>query len=277
MKLFLAPLEGVSDCAFRTLCANHGADLTFTEMIRVDSLIRGNKSTLSLLDLKNTVPTGIQLLAVKPASAQAFVDTFPSFNFVSPPQQINLNCGCPSPDVIRQGGGAALVKRIQRLQELVNIFRKLSLPVTLKIRTGLNVYEQKNKTYLNLVKNVDADAFIVHARHARQSSREAADWSIFEECLLTEKHIVPNGDISEREHIAHFKQLGVKEVMIGRAAVRNPSVFSYLKGGEKKNLTQLKHEYEQLCSQYPNIPKYKENVLGYLGKETGIGSKKWLM
>ncbi|MEK6867536.1 MAG: tRNA-dihydrouridine synthase family protein [Nanoarchaeota archaeon] len=277
MKLWLAPLEGVSDCAFRTLCSNHGADLTFTEMIRVDSLIRGNKSTLALLDLKNTVPTGIQLLAVKPASAQEFVRMFPSFDFHTAPQQINLNCGCPSPDVIRQGGGAALVKRINRLQELVDIFRKLSLPVTLKIRTGLNAYEQKNKTYLNLLKSVDADAFIVHARHARQSSTEAADWSVFEECLLTEKHIVPNGDITEREHIAHFRQLGVKEVMIGRAAVRNPSVFSYLKGGEKKNTVQLKHEYEQLCAQYPNHPKYKENVLNYLGKEAGIGSKKWLM
>lgn len=277
MKLFLAPLEGVSDCAFRTLCFNHGADLTFTEMIRVDSLRRKNKSTLALLDLKNTVPTGIQLLAVKPATAQEFVTMFPSFSFNKAPEQINLNCGCPSPDVIRQGGGAALVKRVQRLQELVDIFRKLSLPVTLKIRLGLNAYEQKNNVYVNLLKHVDADAFIVHARHARQGSSEPANWRVFEDCLATGKHIIPNGDITEREHIAHFTQLGFKEVMIGRAAVRNPSVFSYLKGGEKKSTVQLQREYLQLCSQYPNHPKYKENVLGYLGKETGIGSKKWLM
>ncbi len=276
MKLWLAPLEGVSDCAFRTLCFNHGADLTCTEMIRVNSLIRKNKSTLALLDLKNTVPTGIQLLAIKPTSAQEFVRIFPDFN-VSP-RQINLNCGCPSSDVIRQGGGAALVKRIQRLQELVNIFRKLSFPVTLKIRLGLNAYEQKNKVYLNLLRNVDADAFIIHARHARQGSSEPANWRVFEECLATGKHIVPNGDITEREHIAHFKQLGVKEVMIGRAAVRNPSVFSYLKGGEKKSVDSLQHEYLQLCSAYPTIPKYKENVLAYLGKEKeSIHSRKWLM
>lgn len=274
MKLFLAPLEGVSDCAFRTLCYRHGADLTFTEMIRVDNLVRRNKSTLNMLDLFSEAPTGIQLLAVKPATAQEFVKQFSSFNIV--PQQINLNCGCPSPDVIRQGGGAALVKRIQRLQELVAIFRKLSLPVTLKIRLGLNAYEQKNKAYLNLLKGVDADAFIVHARHARESSKEPADWSVFEECIATGKHIVPNGDIAEREHITHFKQLGIKEVMIGRAAVRNPSVFAYLKGGERKNVDALRQEYLQLCGQYPNVLKYKENVLDYLGKES-IHSKKWLM
>ncbi len=278
MKLLLAPLEGVSDCAFRTLCYNHGADLTFTEMIRVDSLVRKNKATVALLDLKNQTPTGIQLLAIKPTIAQEFVNMFPSFDFHTAPQQINLNCGCPSPDVIRQGGGAALVKRIQRLQELVDIFRKLSLPVTLKLRLGLNAYEQKNKVYLNLLKSVDADAFIVHARHARQNSTEAAEWNVFEDCIATGKHIVPNGDISEREHIAYFRQLGIKEVMIGRAAVRNPSVFSYLKGGEKKSTMQLKQEYGQLCQAYPNQQKYKENVLQYLGKEKeSIHSKKWLM
>ncbi|MBI5073127.1 tRNA-dihydrouridine synthase family protein [Candidatus Woesearchaeota archaeon] len=277
MKLFLAPLEGVSDCAFRTLCYNHGADLTFTEMIRVDSLVRQNKATLALLDLKNNVPTGIQLLAIKPASAQEFVKMFPSFDFVRAPEQINLNCGCPSPDVIRQGGGAALVKRVQRLQELITIFRKLSLPVTLKIRLGLNSYEKKHNVYLNLIKNVDADAFIVHARDARQSSKEKADWSVFEECIATGKNIIPNGDISEKEHLAHFRQLGVKEVMIGRAAVRNPSVFAYLKGKERVSIANLREEYHLLCKEYPNNLKYKENVLSYLGKEEGIHSRKWLM
>lgn len=276
MKLLLAPLEGISDCAFRTLCFNHGADLTFTEMIRVDSLVRKNKATLALLDLKNNVSTGIQLLAIKPKSAQEFVTLFPTFDFTSSPEQINLNCGCPSPDVIRQGGGAALVKRVQRLQELVSIFRKLSLPVTLKIRLGLNEYEKKHKTYLNLIKQVDADAFIVHARHARQSSVEPADWSVFEECLAAGKHIIANGDITEREHVSFFQKLGMKEIMIGRAAVRNPSIFQYLKGKEKNSIPQLRSAYLSLCEQFPNLPKYKENVLSYLGKEQ-IHNKKWLM
>lgn len=279
MKLWLAPLEGVSDCAFRTLCYRHGADLTFTEMIRVDSLVRRNKATLNMLDLFSEAPTGIQLLAVKPAVLQKFVADFSSYfsSCKTIPACFNLNLGCPSPDVIRQGGGAALVKRYQRVSELVHILKKLELPVSVKIRLGLNAYEQKHKVYLQLLKNVDADAFIVHCRNARQSSKEPAEWKVFEECIATGKHIVPNGDISEQEHITHFKQLGCKEVMIGRAAVRNPSVFSYLKGGEKKSLDALRREYLQLCEAYPNVPKYSENVLASLGKEEGIHSKKWLM
>lgn len=275
MKLWLAPLEGVSDCAFRTLCYRHGADLTFTEMIRVDSLVRRNKATLNMLDLFSEAPTGIQLLAIKPAVLQKFVDNFSSYEIS--PACFNLNLGCPSPDVIRQGGGAALVKRYQRVSELVCILKKLELPVSVKIRLGLNAYEQKHKVYLQLLKNVDADAFIVHCRNARQSSKEPADWKVFEECIATGKHIVPNGDISEREHIAYFKQLGCKEVMIGRAAVQNPSLLGYLNGGEKKSLDALRREYLQLCEAYPNIPKYRENVLAYVGKEEGIHSKKWLM
>ena len=276
MKLMLAPLEGVSDCAFRTLCYQHGADLTFTEMIRVDSLVRKNKATLAMLDLLNNTPTGIQLLAVKRDILQQFAASFSSYNITS--ACFNLNLGCPSPDVITQGGGVALMKRCQRVNELVGILRKLGLPISIKMRLGLNAYEKKHKVYLNLIKTVDADAFIIHARHARQSSQEPADWSVFEECIATGKHIIPNGDIHKREHVASFKNLGIKEVMIGRAAVVNPSIFNYLKGKDLLSPEQLKEEYACLCKKYPSHPKYRENVLSYLGKELKfVHSKKWLM
>lgn len=252
-------MEGITDCAFRTLCYNNGADLTFTEMIRVDALNRKNKSTAALLDLKNETPTGIQLLTVKPTEVQKFVDEFSTYNIK--PVQIDINASCPSPDVIRVGSGAALIKRTNRINELITILRKLNLPVSIKMRTGLNDYEQKHKVYLNVLKNVDADAFIIHARHARASSQEKADWSVFEECFATGKHIVPNGDICEPEHVNFFKQLGAKEVMIGRAALRNPSVFNYLKGKEKLDMNLLKKEYLQLSQKFAFHPKYRESVM----------------
>ena len=273
MKLWLAPLEGVSDCAFRTLCFAYGADLTFTEMIRVDSLVKKNTSSLGLLDLKNDTPTGIQLLAVKPEVLKHFVKDFASYAVES--QCFNLNLGCPSPDVIIQGGGAALVKRTKRVSELVDILKKVGYPVSVKIRLGLNAYEKEHKVYLNLLKEVDADAFIVHARHARQKSSEPADWNVFEECLSTGKHIIPNGDIATKEDLVFFKKLGMKEVMIGRAGVRNPCVFHFLKGGKMDSVDVVKKKYLSLAIAYPSPAKYQKNVLSYLGKE--IHSKKWLM
>lgn len=266
MKFHLAPLEGVSDCAFRTLCYNYGADVTYTEMIRVDGIIRRNKATLALLDLKNDVPTIIQLLVVKPASARKFVAMFPMLFANIKPVGINLNLGCPSPDVICEGGGAALVKRTSRVQELVTILKQIGVPVTLKIRLGLNQLEKDKMVYLNLVNGVDADGFIVHARHARQESHEPADWSVFENLVRTGKRIIANGDICTARDVAYFDQIGIQEVMIGRAAVRNPAVFSVLKGGCGETLDVEKGKYLQLCSEYPNHPKYKKNVLAYLGK-----------
>lgn len=226
MKLWLAPMEGISTCAFRTLCYNNGADLTFTEMIRIDALIRGNKATHKLIEW-NATPTALQILGVKMNSVNECVKQFSSYNIN--PVQININASCPSPEVIKTGAGAALMKRTQRLNEMITCLRKLNLPITVKMRLGLNEFEKKNKVYLNTLKTVDADAFIIHAKHARQESRETSDWSIYEECIATGKHIVANGDISTKEHIQYFKKLGLKEVMIGRAAMKNPGIFKELK------------------------------------------------
>ncbi len=270
MKLHLAPLEAVSDCAFRTLCYNYGADVTYTEMIRVDSLLRKNKSTLNMLDLKNETPTVIQLLAVKPAALQKFVDDFASYNVK--PIGFNLNLGCPSPEVIREGSGAALIKRVARVQELVRILKQLGLPVTIKMRLGLNQYEKDHKVYLNLIKDVDADGFIVHARHAREKSMDPADWKVFEEIIKTGKKIIANGDITRPVDVEHFKKLGISEVMIARGATTNPAIFRVLKGKAAVSLDAVRKDYELLCHQYPNHPKYKESVMKYLGKEMKITS-----
>lgn len=268
MKIWQAPLEGVSDCAFRTLCYNHGADLTFTEMVRVDSILRNNKSTIALMDLKNDTPTVIQLLAVKPQALEKFVEIFPKFNIK--PVGFNLNLGCPSPEVIRQGAGAALIKRIQRVQELVKILKKTNLPVTIKMRLGLNQFEKEKKVYLNLIKEVDADAFIIHPKHARQTSIERCDWNVYPECIDTGKHIIPNGDIYAPEHMDFFRKLPVEEIMLGRAAVRNPAIFEHLKEKKSYSLSNLKKEYLKLTETYHSQDKYKKNTIAHLGKEMTI-------
>ena len=106
-------------------------------------------------------------------------------------------------------------------------------------------------------------------------SSEPADWSVFQACLDTGKHIVPNGDISAIEDILYFKKLGIKEVMIGRAAVRNPSVFQLLKSGKLDSIDVVREKYLPLAEKYHSSPKFVKNVLSYLGKD--VHSKKWLM
>ena len=271
IQFHAAPLEGISNRPFRELCFEYGADVTYTEMIRVEGIVRKNKSTLSMLsDITTNVPTVLQLLLVKPVSAQKFVSMFKSLNIS--PVAINLNLGCPSPEVICEGGGAALIKRIDRVKELVSIVQKIGLPITIKLRLGLNGYEKDKKIYLHLIHQVNADAFIIHARHGREKSSTPADWSVFSELLDTGKNIIANGDINTPSDVSYFSKMGISSVMIGRAAVRNPSIFSLMKGGKLIPKEEIIKRYEELCKLYPSHPKYAANFKKYLGKRVEVGS-----
>ncbi|MBS3163020.1 tRNA-dihydrouridine synthase family protein [Candidatus Woesearchaeota archaeon] len=257
MEFWLAPMEGVTDCAFRTLCCKYGADLTFAPMARVDSILRNRNEAKKIFDLNNSTPTAIQLMLIKLESAKEFVKNFESFNIK--PKMIDINVGCPGPEIIKSGGGAALMKRVTRVQELVNELKKIGLPVSVKLRLGLSEYEAGKKTYLNLIKNVDADFFIVHARHAKQDSSDEPDWNVFEECVATGKRIVANGGIRTKEDLKLFEYLGMKEVMIGTAALKNPSVFRHLKGDDFEKMEKVKYDYLRLADEYDS--KFKDDVL----------------
>ncbi len=85
--------------------------------------------------------------------------------------------------------------------------------------------------YINLINKVDADFFIVHARHAAEAlTTNHADKSVYPECVATEKNIIANGDITTPEQVEHLKSIGLKGVMIGRAAIADPQIFAKMKG-----------------------------------------------
>ena len=141
-------MEGVSDLGFRNLCINQGADMTFTEMIRADAIVRGNKATLSLIDTHIPLKQGIQLLVSKPAILQKALEKIDFTNITG----VDLNFGCPSPDVIGKGKGPALLKRITRMRDLLTILKTHSpVPCGIKIRLGMNYREKENKIYLKVV------------------------------------------------------------------------------------------------------------------------------
>ncbi len=227
-SLMLAPMEGYTDAALRTLCYRHGADLTFTEMVHVGSLLRGNKQSLGRVAAHDATPVQIQLLAVNDEELKAYVEGFTPFpGFMG----FNLNMSCPSPDVIRQGKGAALVKRAAKAGRLASIIRSRGYPVSVKMRLGINTREKALKVYLNTIKSVDADFFVVHAKAASQGSSEPADDSVYPECVDAAggKPLIANGDIDSADEIERLRGVGVSGVMLGRAALREPSIFDAVK------------------------------------------------
>jgi tRNA-dihydrouridine synthase B len=222
----LAPMEGITDNALRTLCYENGADLTFTEMARVDNLSKQKKGELDKISITSDTPTQIQLAGAKISEYEKFLAKFkPEGGF----KGFNLNLGCPSPHFIRQGLGAAMIKRVTRVNDIVKLFNRSGFECSIKLRLGLNAYEKDRGAYLNLIKNVDASFFAVHARTAKQTEKDPADFSVYAKCVETGKLIVANGDIKTRGQIEELEGLGLYGAMLGRAAVANPLIFNELK------------------------------------------------
>jgi tRNA-dihydrouridine synthase B len=262
-----APIEDISDSAFRTVCFRYGADLTFTEMVRVEGLAKKNACTWSRLNFYDNTPTVIQLLPGKDYSLKKFLSMFkPHESF----KGFNFNLGCPSPHIIKIGQGAAMIKRIAKVQRLVDIVKKEKYPISIKMRLGLNKFERDKKVYINLLNAIDAEFFVVHARDASQTYADSADFSVYAECVETGKKIIANGDIKTKEQVDNLKKIGVSGVMIGRAAVHNPGIFNILKGKGSISLELIKKEYEELSEKYNQEFRYRKNVSKHLGRDAEI-------
>lgn len=263
-QYMLAPLEDTSDKALRTLCWRYGADVTFTEMARVQSLARKNQSTLEKADLSGTTaPTWIQITGGKDQELKRYLSSFtPAPNFLG----FNFNLGCPSPHLIANGLGCAMIKRVSKTKKMVDIVKSYGYPVSIKMRLGMNKYERERKVYLNLIDAIDADFFIVHARYGSQTYAEPADYSAIAECVQTGKAIIANGDIHTPAQIEQLKAMGVQGVMIGRAAVFQPAIFAALKGQAVPSIETLQAEYLALAHEFKAPFKYQKNVLKRLGR-----------
>lgn len=245
--LMLAPIEGVTNSAFRSLSHQYGADLTMTPVARIDGLVRKNSVTCKRAEIKDETPTIIQLIGTKEEYFKRYLDDFdPTPGF----RGFNLNLGCSSPQYVKLGLGVAMIKRVSKVKRIVDIIKDRGHRVSVKLRLGLNAYEKEKKTYLNLIQGVDAGLFIVHARHGGQTYKDPADFEIYDECVKTGRDIIANGDISTWTQIEELMGAGVKGAMIGRAAVANPAIFNRLKGKPEPPSADLIYQYHRLAKEF---------------------------
>ncbi len=262
-QYMLAPIEGYTDNALRKLCFNHGADLTFTEMSKIDALYKKTTPSLKKTLLLDNTPTQIQILPGREDLLQKYLQKFkPSNGF----RGFNFNLGCPSPKIKSVGKGAGMVKEITKANRLIKIIKSQGFPVSIKMRLGETALEKKEKVYLNLIKETDPDFFIVHARSGEDTYKDSADYSVFSECIDTGKKIIANGDINTIKIVDELKKVGVSGVMIGRSAVTNPAIFDLLKENKIPSFDKLKEEYLFLAEKYTSSPRHKKNVLMRIGQ-----------
>eukprot|EP01114_Cavostelium_apophysatum_P023590 TRINITY_DN8935_c0_g1_i1.p1 TRINITY_DN8935_c0_g1~~TRINITY_DN8935_c0_g1_i1.p1 ORF type:complete len:336 (-),score=59.01 TRINITY_DN8935_c0_g1_i1:170-1177(-) len=220
-----APLEQYSDRAFRSMCFQLGATNTFTEMARLEGLSRDCKKGWMRVLTDPDVPTVVQIL---PSSEEELNRTLEMWKEkkLKTPAEWNINVGCPSKKLTKIGLGCAMVKDVERVARFIEILRKSKVPVSVKLRLGKNQEEKSRKVYLNLIRDTDADYYIVHGRHGEQK-KCPADKAAYQECLNTGKVIWANGGINSVQAIHELRSEGLHGVMIGRAAVQNPLIFRH--------------------------------------------------
>jgi len=225
--LLLAPMEDVSDPPFRGVCRSYGADLTYTEFINSESLVRGAMRSRRKLDIfERERPVGIQLYGGDEdslAEAAAIVDA-------TDPDLLDINFGCPVKGIVGRGAGAGVLRDPDRMVRLTTAcVRATRLPVTVKTRLG---WDEQSKNIVEVAERLqDAGirALTIHGRTRCQLYKGEADWALIGAVKNNPRMHIPifgNGDIdSPQKAVEYRNRYGVDGIMIGRAAIGYPWIF----------------------------------------------------
>ncbi|MDY7027214.1 MAG: tRNA dihydrouridine synthase DusB [Spirochaetota bacterium] len=224
-NLFLAPLAGYTDRAFRELCLSYGASFTYTEMVSAEAVARNNTKTLQLMErAPGESQLGIQVFLSDPDQIRRALPRL----LPCRPTLIDINCGCPVPKVVKTGAGAALMRSPERIYEIVKACTELcDIPVSVKIRSG---WDASSLTYLEAASAaVDAGAVMVglHARTRVQGYAGKADWDLIRNLVLTVPvPVIGSGDLfSPEDAVAMLTSTGCASIMFARGAIGRPTIF----------------------------------------------------
>ncbi|MFA6074497.1 MAG: tRNA dihydrouridine synthase DusB [Negativicutes bacterium] len=260
-RLALAPMAGVTDQPFRTLCKRMGCGLLVSEMVSAKGLVFENARTWELLvSSEIEQPFAVQLFGSDPATiAEAALAV----------QQrgvrlVDLNMGCPVPKVVNAGEGSALMKQPHLVEKIVSsTVKTVSIPVTVKIRKGWNDENINCCEIAKIVESAGASAIAVHARTREQFYSGVADWSVIAAVKACVKiPVFGNGDIfSGRAAIEMMRQTNCDAVMIGRGAMGNPWLFRevlhFAKTGEMLPAPEVSERVALIIEQLTALIKLK--------------------
>ncbi len=282
--IFLAPMEDVTDLAYRIFCKRMGADMVYTEFVNSDGLVRGCKQSIKKIKIiEEERPIGIQIygsdLENMVRSAELAAQQSPDL--------IDVNAGCWVKKVSRRGAGAGLLLNPPFMQKMIgDIVKRVSLPVTVKTRIG---WDEANINIVEIAKrleDVGVKALTIHCRTRSQGHSGEADWSWIEKVKREVSiPIILNGGIKKSEDVKlAFENTPADGVMVGRLAIGSPWVFKEMKevlthgriinpfGLEKRFELCLEHlaSFVELRGERAGVTAFRKYYSGYFKGEPGI-------
>ncbi len=298
--ILLAPMEDVSDPPFRYLCKIFGADITYTEFISSEGLIRDAAKSLKKLDFSESErPIGIQIFGHNIESMVKAAE----YAERAKPDIIDINWGCPVKKVIAKGAGAGMLRDIPKMLAITSeVVKSTKLPVTVKTRLGWDENSKNIVEVAERLQDVGIEAISIHARTKVQGYKGKADWTLIGEVKKNPRMKIPvfgNGDILSPEIAKHFKETyNVDGLMIGRGSYGNPWIFKQIKHylstgeilpqpdiiervnickkhleksiewkGDRRGIFEMRKHYRSYFKDYPNFKQFRIKLVTIENKD----------
>lgn len=266
--IFLAPMASVTDVGFRSVCADFGAELTYTEMVSAKGLYYGSEKTAELLAFEdNCKLKAVQIFGSDPEIMAKIVKGFGKRFDI-----IDINMGCPAPKIFKNGDGCALMGNIDLARQIIKeCVRASQVPITVKFRSGITESTINAVEFAKMCEEAGASAITFHPRTRSQFYSGKADYNLFKQVAQSVTiPVIASGDIVDVESMERAISAGASAVMIGRGSLGNPEIFSTLSGQQapyskfdavKKHIEVLQKYFSDEC-----LTKYlRKHFLWYVG------------
>ena len=266
MKIYTAPMAGITDYSFRKILEKFKPDFLFTEMVNANLLNREDDTTINeLLKCDNKEKTGTQIFGGDKNELVSGILKLKNFGF----RKININMGCPQPKIVKNGAGSALLENYELVEQVLLETQNIDAKISTKIRVGYKDFDNP-EIFLNLANKHNLDFICVHGRTQKQMYSGTANWEIVEKLSKMPRNInfFGNGDLFEPSEIKRkIASCNLDGIILSRGIIGNPWLISqtreFLKTG-KINTIQTFDETKSL------VLEHLQNIVENKGEKKAV-------